>query len=174
VVVIRQIREDDAPAFREALDAVCRERKYLARFEAPPFDQVQAFVSGNVKAGYPQLVAEDGGRIAGWCDVIPGDAGATHVGRLGMGVLKEYRRQGLGRRLIEATIEKAILSGLEKIELAVHASNEPAIALYRSLGFEEEGRRKRSWFADGVYDDLLLMALDCRRPISGSRAVGSD
>ena len=165
-IVVRQIRGADAPAFREVLDAVCRERKYLARLEAPPVDRVQAFVSSNVKAGYPQFVAEDDGRIVGWCDAIPGDAssGVTHVGRLGMGVLKDYRRQSIGRRLIDATIEKAVQFGLEKIDLTVHASNEPAIALYRSVGFEEEGRRKRGWLADGVYEDILLMALDPKWP----------
>lgn len=166
MIVVRQIHEEDTPAFREVLDAVCRERKYLARLEAPSIDRVHAFVSSNVKAGYPQLVAEDDGRIVGWCDALPGDtsSGTTHVGRLGMGVLKEYRRRNIGRRLIEATIEKAILLGLEKIELSVHASNEPAIALYRSVGFEEEGRKKRGWLVDGAYDDVLLMALELKQP----------
>jgi len=166
MIVVRQIRKEDASAFREVLDIICRERKYLAQLEAPPLERVEVFVAANVTAGYPQVVAEDDGKIVGWCDAIPGDAlsGVTHIGRLGMGVLKEYRRRKIGRRLIEATIEKAALLGLEKIELTVHASNEPAIALYRSFGFEEEGRRKRSWFVDGIYDDILLMALELRRP----------
>lgn len=166
MIVIRQIREDDAPGFCAALDSVCRERKYLARLEAPPLDRTQAFVSANVKAGYPQLVAEDAGKIVGWCDVLPGDfnSGTTHVGRLGMGLLKEYRGRKIGRRLIEATIKEAQRLGLEKIELTVHALNAPAIALYRSVGFKDEGTRKRAWFVDGIYDDILLLALDLTKP----------
>ena len=161
MIVIRQIREEDAPAFREVLDAVCRERRYLATLEVPPIERVQAFVTSNVKAGYPQFVAEDEGKIIGWCDAIPGDAssGAAHIGRLGMGVLKDYRNKKIGRRLIEATIEKARLLGLEKIELSVYASNEPAITLYRRLGFLEEGKKMRGRFVDGIYDDIILMAL---------------
>ncbi len=166
MVIIRQIREEDAPAFREVLDNVCRERKYLAQLEAPSLERAQAFVSANVKADRPQFVAEVAGKLVGWCDAIPGDASSTapHVGRLGMGVLKEYRGQGIGRRLIEATIRKAIASGLEKIELTVHALNGPAIALYRGIGFVEEGRKKRSWHVDGIYDDVILMALELRQP----------
>jgi len=48
--------------------------------------------------------------------------------------------------------------------LGVFSSNEPAIALYRSLGFQEEGRKKRGRFVDGIYDDVILMALELKRP----------
>jgi ribosomal protein S18 acetylase RimI-like enzyme len=85
-----------------------------------------------------------------------------HVGTLGMGVLKDFRGRGIGRRLIEETIAQATQLGFEKLELTVHASNERAIALYRRVGFTEEGRRKRGWFVDGIYDDLILMALELR------------
>src|SRR5213592_4552372 len=115
MIAIRQIREGDAPAFREVLDAVCRERRYLATLEAPSTECVQAFVSSNVKAGHPQFVAEEDGKIVGWCDAIPGEtsSGVAHVGRLGMGVLTGYRSRKIGRRLIEATIERARQLGLE-------------------------------------------------------------
>lgn len=87
MIFVRQIREQDAPAFRDVLDAVCRERKYLAMLEGPPIEQVQSFVTANVKSGCPQFVAEQDGKIVGWCDALPGPAafGMGHVGRLGMG-----------------------------------------------------------------------------------------
>ena len=164
MVTIRLIRESDAAAFREVLDGVCRERRYLAQLEAPSIERVIAFVSSNVKSGYPQFVAESDGKIVGWCDAIPGDplSGATHIGRLGMGIAKPYRHQKIGRRLLEVTIQRAVAIGLHKIELTVHASNSPAIQLYRSAGFVEEGRRKRGWFVDGEYDDIILMAKELK------------
>jgi|CZKI01.1.fsa_nt_gi protein-S-isoprenylcysteine O-methyltransferase Ste14/ribosomal protein S18 acetylase RimI-like enzyme len=166
MIAIRQIREEDAPAFREVLDAVCRERRYLAMLEAPPAERVQSFLASNVRSGHPQLVAEEDGKIVGWCDAIPGPAesGTAHIGRLGMGVLIGYRGRGIGRMLAEAAIGRARQLGLEKIELDVFSSNGPAIALYRGLGFCEEGRRKRGRFVDGTYDDVLLMALDLKQP----------
>jgi len=105
-------------------------------------------------------VAEDGTEIVGWCDAIPGDAlsGTRHVARLGMGLLPSHRGLKIGRRLIEATIDRAKAIGMQKIELTVHASNVSAIALYRRVGFVEEGRRIRAWFVDEIYDDILLMA----------------
>ena len=160
MIQIRPIRESDAPGFNAAVDAVCREKRYLATLEGPPLESSIQFVACNVKAGHPQFVAEDAeGRIVGWCDAIPGGAGTAHIGGLGMGVLKDFRGQGIGKRLLQATIDGARRIGLEKIELSVYSSNEAAIALYRSLGFVEEGLKKRGRLVEGIYDDVLLMAL---------------
>lgn len=53
----------------------------------------------------------------------------------GMWVAPAYRRQGLGRRLIEAVIAWAETRGAEGLELGVVEGNVPAIALYQKLGF---------------------------------------
>lgn len=158
---IRPIREEDVPQFHALVDGVCRERKYLATVESPPVKSTLAFVRGNVDAGLPQYVAEEDGRLLGWCDAIPGSAisCSRHVARLGMGVHADHRGKGIGRRLMDATLARARELGLEKIELGVYASNGPALALYRSMGFTEEGVHRRARLLDGVYDDIVMMAL---------------
>lgn len=143
--------------------------------EAPAANRFQAFVANIVKRRWPQFVAIEGENIVGWCDAIPGDAntGSAHVARLGMGVVREHRRRGIGRRLVEATLAQARRIGLEKIELGVYASNHAAIALYRKLGFAEEGRKKRSRLVDGVYEDVVLMAIDLRNARRGPDPRGA-
>ena len=46
------------------------------------------------------------------------------------------RGRGAGRALTEASIERARLRGCGRIQLDANEANEPALALYRSLGFE--------------------------------------
>ena len=47
-----------------------------------------------------------------------------------------------------------------KLELTVFPHNEPAIALYRKLGFREEGLIGRRYLIGGRYIDAILMGLD--------------
>ena len=161
MITVRAIRESDIVGFHLAVDTVCRERKYLATFEAHGLERTRDFVISNITNGYPQFVSEDEGQVIGWCDAIPGPAnsGSAHVGQLGMGILKSHRGRGIGRRLLEATIQGVRELGLKKIELSVYARNINAIRLYQKLGFEDEGLKKNGRFADGAYDDVRLMAL---------------
>lgn len=91
--------------------------------------------------------------------------GFEHAGNLGMGVLKSYRRQGLGYRLVRAAIDLVWDEGLTRVELEVFASNTAAISLYTKCGFEREGVKRRARYIDGKYDDIILMAL-LREPTS--------
>lgn len=83
-----------------------------------------------------------------------------HVARFGVTVAKDWRGVGIGRALIGALIGWAEANpALERLELHVHSENEAAIALYKSLGFAEEGRRRRAIkYADGRYMDDIIMA----------------
>jgi ribosomal protein S18 acetylase RimI-like enzyme len=54
----------------------------------------------------------------------------------GMGVVPEARRHGLGRAAMTAVLDAARARGVREVQLEVLEQNEPAIALYRQLGFE--------------------------------------
>ena len=159
-VVIRPITLRDIEAFSHVTGAVMRERQYMAFLDAFPIDEAAAFVARNLRLGNPQLVADDGGTVVGWCDIrretIPVYA---HCGHLGMGLLPDYRGRGIGERLIRASIDAARAAGFERIELSVYGRNDRAAALYRKVGFVYEGTRVRGKKVDGEYDDVHLMGL---------------
>ncbi|WP_369725739.1 MULTISPECIES: N-acetyltransferase family protein [unclassified Bradyrhizobium] len=158
-VEFRQIEVADTDAFRAAVDVVARERKYIALVEAPAIEQVRAFVARNVKRGYPQIVAIEGGAVIGWCNVPPASrAVSAHVGDLFMGLLPEFRGRGIGERLLRQAIQASDAFGFRRIELGVFASNTAAAALYRKVGFVEEGTRRMAILVDGIYHDEIIMA----------------
>ena len=154
------VHERYAESYRECLDAVAREKKYLAQIEALPLGRIAGFLSDSVANDAIQFIALDGERVVGWADIFPGWAHAvSHCGSLGMGVHPNYRRQGLGRRLLAACIEKAWHKGLTRIELEARADNHAAIALYEKLGFRREALKSKAMRFDGVYFDAVQMRL---------------
>jgi ribosomal-protein-alanine N-acetyltransferase len=66
------------------------------------------------------------------------------------------RRKGVARTLLEAWFAEARAAGFTCALLEVRASNAPAIALYRGLGFSEDAVRRR-YYSDG--EDALLMSV---------------
>jgi ribosomal protein S18 acetylase RimI-like enzyme len=158
-VEIVPIERRHIAGFREVLDGVAREGRYLAFLEAPPLARIRRFVLNNLRSGAPQFVALDAGRVVGWCDITPKThATLSHCGVLGMGVASSHRGRGVGARLMGATTAAALARGLTRIELTVRADNGPAIALYHRFGFEAEGLMRRYLIVDGLYYDALLMA----------------
>jgi ribosomal protein S18 acetylase RimI-like enzyme len=78
---------------------------------------------------------------------------------LGLTVLKAYRRIGLGEALLRTGLEWSRAQGIRKVRLGVFATNESAIALYKKLGFVEEGRLNEEVILDGNPVDEMLLAL---------------
>ena len=159
-VEIVPITPDHIESFRRALDIVARERRYLAFFAAPPLEPMRNFVLGMIKHGQPQMLAISDGEVVGWCDVMPKDRPIyAGVGVLGMGLLPSFRGRGIGKRLILRTLEAARASGLRRVELSVRESNAGAIALYKKVGFEVEGLQRRAIHLDGVFENVVCMAV---------------
>jgi RimJ/RimL family protein N-acetyltransferase len=84
----------------------------------------------------------------------------AHVAEIGMGVRRPFWNLGIGRAIGRYLIDWGRAVGLRKLILRVFDDNDRGIALYRSLGFEEEGRLRQDVLrADGRYSDTLVMGL---------------
>lgn len=98
------------------------------------------------------FVALQDGHVCGYAGMhhIVGECYITNVA-----VLPGLRRQGIGRRLMERLVLEAQREHAEMITLEVRPSNCAAIALYQSMGFLQEGRRK-NFYTEPKEDALLL------------------
>lgn len=74
---------------------------------------------------------------------------------LDVGVSLETRRRGIGRALMLAIIAHAAENGEHGVLLEVRTSNDRAIALYRELGFADNGLRPR-YYSDNREDALVM------------------
>lgn len=160
-ILIEYAKQEYVKSFCSAIDTVARERKYLASVEGFPLESTKEFVKMIIEKNFAQYYALHKDKVVGWCDIIPKNyEGMRHVGVLGMGLLPDYRKQGLGSMLIKESLDHASSkNGIEKVELEVFASNIGAIRLYEKFGFEMEGRRVNARKIDGITDDIILMGI---------------
>ncbi|WP_315835751.1 GNAT family N-acetyltransferase [Bradyrhizobium prioriisuperbiae] len=160
LIEIRQIEPRDVDGFYAVLDAVARERRYLAFLEAPPIEAARVFVENNLKRGYPHLIALSDEQVVGWCDITPMNRPIYgHCGVLGMGLLPAFRGQRVGTRLVRAALADARRIGLHRVELTVRETNASAISLYKAMEFKIEGVKRDGVQIDGRYENLLMMAV---------------
>jgi ribosomal-protein-alanine N-acetyltransferase len=117
----------DAAAFRELLNNP-GSISFLARSARPP--ETIGFVVGRIAA--------DEGEV------------------LSVGVSRVWQRAGIARRLLEAVCRAARKAEARKLCLEVAADNAAAVGLYKTLGFEEVGRRKGYYQrAAGTAEDAI-------------------
>ena len=100
-------------------------------------------------------------RVVGHVDLTGGSLySSLHRARLGIGVEREFRGQGVGSALIAAALAWARRARkLRWIELSVFAHNQGALRLYERLGFSEIGRTPDAYRVGEHHIDDVHMAL---------------
>lgn len=132
VVTIEHLKEKDIPKIVELENL---------SFTAPK----EEAVFKNDRNKY--LVAKEDRRIVGYIG-IEKISGETHI--INMAVHPEYRRKGIGKKLIES-----ILNDKDVFFLEVRVSNVPALKLYEKFGFNNVGTRKK-YYADNDEDAYIM------------------
>jgi ribosomal protein S18 acetylase RimI-like enzyme len=154
-ISIRIARIEDAQDIQQRIGELAEERAFILRTEPPPLKAIEAAINGST----PYVVADDGGTTVGFLAMMKGTRpGTQHTGGLFMGVLRNRRREGIGRALVEAGLDACSAIGMWRIELEVFSSNTAAIGLYKEFGFCEEGLEPRGRVLPDRTDDFLRMA----------------
>lgn len=149
---IRAMDDEDRRPAAVLFAAVAEERTGIGA--EPPVDIERRAESFGLDGAF---VADAAGQIVGWLRVYESPFG---FGELGMFVDRDWRGRGVGSALVEAAIAWSRKRGLHKLTLSVFTHNEPAVALYRKLGFVEEGRRVKHFRrANGELWDSYEMGL---------------
>ena len=163
-IKVRVAVEEDAATMLEIQKEVLAEEDFLIT-TVEEFQQtidgqkewIQAKLANERETIFIALYEE---KMVGWLMFqSPHRKRLAHTGTFGMMVLKEYRGLGIGKLLLEKIIMWAEHNPyIEKISLGVFSTNERAIALYKKMGFFEEGRKiNEIKLHDNEYIDDVLM-----------------
>ena len=95
-------------------------------------------------------VAVDEGKVVGYIafEKILDEGSITELA-----VSSEHRRKGVGRKLVELMLTS--VAGVKTVCLEVRASNAPATALYKAMGFREISVRRG--YYDSPKEDAVIM-----------------
>ena len=115
-----------------------------------------------VDAGYPYVVADDGGRILGYAY-----AGAYRPRRAyrytvedSVYVAQDAHRRGVGQKLLAELIRRCTADGYRQMVAVIGDSeNRGSISLHRKMGFREVGILRNVGFKFGRWLDSVSMQL---------------
>lgn len=165
-IIIRDVNPDDAPNFNVYRRQMADEPNNFIDYSAGEYkrtveEEKQRLRDTLIKPVQISLVAVDNGKIIGACSCVGVDnPSLKHTVRLGMGIIPNYRQQGLGSQFMEQMLAWARSHPIvHRVELDVLANNHRAIGLYLKYGFKIEGRKDNAYFKYGEYIDSYLMAL---------------
>ena len=113
----------------------------------------KAWFDTKLKDGYPVFVAEQDGKIMGFCDLIPSrdkDADPWAVAEIeAIYILPPHWRTGAGRALCKSTLTTARGQDYQAVTLWVLTSNDAARRFYEAMGFRLDGTAKTGRMVDG-------------------------
>lgn len=124
-----------------------------------PFPWTEQVFRDCLRVGYDCWVVEAGGGVAGY-GIMSAGAGECHI--LNLCLAPTLRRRGTGRRLLFMLLSRARRAGMLHAFLEVRPSNDAAIALYGSAGFERIGVRRGYYQSHDGREDAVVyrLALD--------------
>ncbi|MFN3832419.1 MAG: GNAT family N-acetyltransferase [Allorhizobium sp.] len=158
---LRDATEADLPAILAIYNHAVAETTAIWNETLVDLDNRRAWFDQRQSRGFPILVAEVEGKIAGYAsygDWRPFD-GFRHSVEHSVYVEKDFYGRGLGRALMTALIDRARTGGIHVMVAAIEAGNEGSIALHKSLGFRLVGTHHEVGQKFGRWLDLTMMEL---------------
>lgn len=141
---IRRFTTTDREALIATVNTVCAEGRWMKTLRYEPTPAWEHALAETTCPCHLLLVATDRGRIVGWCCVFP-DEQKKSGADIAIGLLSEYREQGLGTTMVRQVITWARERGFMRLHLITRTDNDRAIQLFRKFGFSESRQLESGW-----------------------------
>lgn len=158
-MLVRDATDDDLAAIAAIFNHAVRHTTAVFSTIETDIAARAAWADARRAEGYPVLVAERDGSVAGFASYGPF---RTFPGyRLSIEhsvyVAPAAQRRGVGQALMAALIARATASGLHMMVAGIDADNTASLALHRALGFEETARMPEVAAKFGRWLTLVFM-----------------
>ena len=164
-VTVRDARADDLPAIQRIYNREIVEG--VATWDEWPWSDAERRAWFEQQHDEVVLVAVGPHSVAGFGYLSPyrSKFGYRFTREVTFYVDPSFQRQGVGRRLLAALIERARARNLHSLVAWIEADNEASRALVREFGFEEVGREREAGYKhgrwlDGIDAQLLLQSAE--------------
>jgi RimJ/RimL family protein N-acetyltransferase len=163
IVVFRHPKASDAKEMMNLINSLVEERAEIAKTAKVTSSEEKKWLADALssirKKEKIMITVEVDGIIVGSCEVTQDSYDVSrHVGTLGIGLRKEARGLGIGKKLVQLCLcESKKTLGLKLIRLYVFDTNKIGKSFYKKIGFKETGRIPRGVFQNGKYKDDIIM-----------------
>lgn len=159
--LIRDAAERDLAAIRDIYNHAVEHTTAIWNEVLIDIDNRRAWLEQRTKRGFPVLVAEVDGQVAGYASYGDWRAfdGYRHTVEHSVYVDKDHRGAGIGRLLMQALIERARAGNVHVMIAAIEAGNTASIGLHEKLGFRLVGIHSQVGTKFGRWLDLAAMEL---------------
>lgn len=130
--------------------------------EPPSVEEMEGRRVAIVGAGFPFVVAEIDGHVAGYGYASPFRTRAAYrfTCEDSIYIAPEMQRRGVGRAILRDVIDACRRGGLEQMLAVIGDSqNAASVGLHSHLGFEHVGTFRKVGFKFGRWVDVVLMQL---------------
>ena len=136
-LLVRAYNEADLPQMADIWNTVVIDGEAFPQTDALDLPAAAAFFAAQDYCG----VVETDGTVVGLYILHPNNIGRCgHIGNASYAVAPNLRGKGIGRRLVEDSIDQAKKHGYGLLQFnAVVKTNEGAIRIYEQLGFQRLG-----------------------------------
>ena len=159
--VIRPAEEGDLTVITSIYADAVSNGTASYELEPPDLGEMTSRWQGLTDKGFPYLVAERGGMVAGYCYVSPFRPRPAYrfIVESTVYVAQEAQRAGVGRTLMQKIIEICESMELRQmIAIVGDADNQQAsVGLHEALGFRRIGTIEGSGYKFGRWLDTLIM-----------------
>lgn len=158
-MIIREFSRNDAEPLQQIYNHYVRTSTVTFETEELSVSQMFERLNGPVELGYPCVVAEDAGRVVGYCALHPWRPRFDHTAEATLYLAPDCCGAGLGYKMTERIIQLARMTNrLHAIIACINAENKASIKLVEKLGFEkvahyrQVGRKFGMWLDDVEYE----------------------